>query len=59
MQGTGPSLGNIASFFEGEAAPCINNLKRFRHEGGIAMVLSQLARCQSSDKTLPSPYTVS
>eukprot|EP00983_Pelagomonas_calceolata_P046615 1140266-Pelagomonas_calceolata.AAC.5 len=50
---SGPVTGREAS-----PSPANSNLRRFRHEGGVAMVLSQLARCESADRTLPSPYTV-
>ncbi|KAF5830681.1 hypothetical protein DUNSADRAFT_14196 [Dunaliella salina] len=54
---SGPVTSRAQSLYG--TAPCANNnLRRFRHEGGVAMVLSQLARCESADRTLPSPYTV-
>lgn len=34
------------------------NSRRLRHEGGVAVLLGQLARCRSMDPTLPSPYTI-
>jgi hypothetical protein len=34
------------------------NLRRLRHEGGVAALLAQLERAKAADPTLPSPVTV-